>query len=171
MSGWEVFPFEQSGLQVVRLDPPQLPEEPRGGVGGGADCLGCTPRREPVWADEHWKINAFPSTGAPLILMLQSQEHYDLPDLPDDRAGELGRLIVHVVRAVEGLDHIARCHVSRWGDGGEHLHVFFFARPEGFSQLRGTCFALWDDLLPRAPAQVQAADVAAFVQRLSASYR
>jgi hypothetical protein len=47
------------------------------------------------------------------------------------------------VRAIEALPHIARAHVSRWGDGGAHLHVFFLARPVGFAQLRGTFLAVW----------------------------
>ena len=63
-----------------------------------------------------------------------------------------------MARAVEGLEHVARAHVSRWGDGGAHLHVFFFARPVGFPRFRGTCLAIWDDLLPQMPGDVQAAD-------------
>lgn len=170
MTGWEIFPFERDGLRVVPLDPPQLPEPPRAGH-GGKDCRACLPDRPQIWADDNWRLSALdPPTGAPLLLMLQPHAHYDFPELPDDRAGELGRLLVHIARAVEGLPHVARAHISRWGDGGEHLHVFVYARPEGFPQLRGTCFAIWDDLLPPTVAAVRASDAVAVAQALAASY-
>ena len=66
--------------------------------------------------------------------MLEPIAHHDLADLPDDRAAELGLLTVRIARAIEALPHIARAHVSRWGDGSAHLHVFFFARPAGFAR-------------------------------------
>ena len=170
MSGWQVFPFEPDGLRVVPLRPPELPEPPRAGE-DGTGCPGCEPSPGTVWSDEHWRLSTLSEpTGAPLLLVLAPFAHADLPTLSDDRAGELGRLLVHVARAVEALPHIARAHVSRWGDGGEHLHVFVLARPAGFPQLRGTCFALWDDLLPDADPGVQAADGAAVATALAASY-
>jgi hypothetical protein len=102
--------------------------------------------------------------------MLEPRAHCDLPDLPDDRASELGLLVVRISRAIESLPHIARAHVSRWGDGGTHLHVFFFARPAGFSQLRGTCLAIWDDLLPEVPASQRDRDAADVAQALTRSH-
>ena len=50
-----------------------------------------------------------------------------------------------------GLGGIARVHNYRFGDGATHLHYWFLARPEGMMQLRGSCLAIWDDLLPKAP--------------------
>ena len=102
--------------------------------------------------------------------LLEPAAHHDLPDLPDDRAAEMGLLMVAISRAVESLPHIARAHVSRWGDGGAHLHLFFFARPAGFSQLRGTCLAIWDDLLPAVPDDQRDQDAAAVGQVLAGSY-
>ena len=170
MSGWEIFPFEPQGLTVVPLAPPQLPEPPRAGQ-AGVDCLACQPGRPRIWSDDHWRLRVFREpTGAPLLLMLQPHEHYDLPTLPDERAGELGRLLVHVARAVENLPNIARAHILRWGDGGEHLHVFIYARPAGFPQLRGTCFAIWDDLLPPVDPDMRAADAEAVATALARSY-
>ena len=168
MTGWEAFPFEPDGLTVARLDPPVLPDPPRGGEGGRA-CWSCDRPPEAVWSDEHWRL-AVETSGAPLLLMLTSRTHLDLRDLDDDRAGELGRILVHLVRAIEDLPHIARAHVSRWGDGGAHLHVFLYARPAGFGQLRGTCFAVWDDLLPPVPEAVRDADATAVARALAASY-
>jgi hypothetical protein len=37
------------------------------------------------------------------------------------------------------------------GDGAEHLHVWFFARPEGLLQLRGSSLSDWTDCLPPMP--------------------
>lgn len=170
MTGWEVFPFEQDGLRVVPLLPPRLPEPARMGE-GDSRCAGCTRDVPGIWSDEHWRLSSFPGeNGAPLVLLLEPREHYDLPGLPDDRSAELGVLLVRIAAAIEGLPHIARAHVSRWGDGGAHLHVFFFARPAGFSQLRGTFLAVWDDLLPAVPADVVDADASTVAKALATSY-
>jgi hypothetical protein len=175
MTGWEIFPFEREGLRVVRLQPPRLPEPPRRGEAGSA-CDVCAAADEPnssdseIWRDDRWRLEALQQSGVPLLLMLKPLAHHDLTDLPDDLARELGVLMVHIARAVESLPHVARCHVSKWGDGGAHLHLFFYARPEGFQQLRGTCLAVWDDLLPATPDAVRAADARAVADALARSY-
>ena len=101
--------------------------------------------------------------------MLHPRDHYDMADLPDDMAGELGVLTTHIVRHVEALEHVARSHVYRIGDGGAHLHVWFFARPQGQGQLYGSWLVVWDDLLPEYPAEVADADAAAVADALIAS--
>jgi diadenosine tetraphosphate (Ap4A) HIT family hydrolase len=171
LTAWDIFPFEPDGLRVVPLKRPELPETGRRGE-GASPCQSCADSGEgKVWEDDRWRLIAFlQPSGAPLVLMLLPKEHYDLTDLPDDLAGELGRLVVHSVRAIESLTYIARAHVSRWGDGGAHLHIFFFARPEGFIQLRGTCLAVWDDLLPPIPRDVRDADAASVARALETSY-
>jgi hypothetical protein len=169
MTSWEVFPFEQAGLRVVPLARPVLPEPAR--IGEDAqDCPACTARRAPVWSDEHWQLSVLGPSGAPLILLLETAAHHDLPDLPDDRASEMGLLTARIAQAIESLPHIARAHVSRWGDGAVHVHIFFFARPAGFRQLRGTYLAIWDDLLPAVPAQQRDRDAAVVGQALVRSY-
>lgn len=169
MTGWEIFPFEPDGLHVVPLLPPR-PEVPRFGE-DPATCRACGPDPLTVWSDDHWRVSVLAEpTGAPLVLVVQPYAHHDLPDLPDERAAELGVLLVHLARAVEGLPHVARAHVSRWGDGGAHLHVFVYARPTGFPQLRGSCFPVWDDLLPPPDRAVRDADAAAVAGALAASY-
>jgi len=169
MTGWDTFSFDRDGLRTVPLARPVTIEPLRHGE-GGRECPACAPIRPTVWSDPHWRLSALGPSGAPLVLLLESRDHVDLPDLPDDLAAELGRLTVHTARAIESLPHIARAHVSRWGDGSAHLHVFFFARPRGFSQLRGTCLAVWDDLLPPVPRSQRDADAAAVAQALAASY-
>ena len=83
----------------------------------------------------------------------------------------MGRIMVHLGAAVEALPSVARVHVSRWGDGGSHAHVFFFARPARMPQLRGTCLALWDDFLPPVPVEVRDANARAAVAGLVARLR
>lgn len=168
MTGWEIFPYEPDGLRVVPVEPPSLPEEPRSGE-GGRSCWACDDPSPAVWEDERWRLVRLPEESGVLTLMLQPKAHHDLSDLPDDLAGELGLLLVRTSRAVEALPNIARAHISKWGDGGAHLHVFVFARPEGFPQLRGTCLALWADALPALPDDEADADARAVGDALRAT--
>ncbi len=169
MTGWEISPFEPDGLRVSPLRPPVLPEPPRAGE-DPSDCFSCRARDEGIWLDSRWRLTRIGGVGVPLVLMLHPREHYDLADLPDDLAGELGVLSAHIARHMEALPHIARAHVYRIGDGGAHLHVWFFARPEGQRQMLGSWLVVWDDLLPEYPADPADADAAAVATALAASY-
>ena len=158
-AGWEIFPFEPAALQVRPLEPLVLPEPPRGGEGGRA-CWTCDSQLagdEVVWSDEHWVLAGAGPTGLPFQAVLLSRAHVDLDDLDDARAAELGVLVVRISRAARRLPAVARVHVNRWGDGGAHLHVFFLGRPAGMLQLRGSNLALWEEMLPRVPAEESAA--------------
>jgi hypothetical protein len=88
-----------------------------------------------------------------MVVILESRSHLDLGDLTNMLAAELGVLTVRLERAIRSLDGVARVHVNRWGDGAEHLHVFFLARPTGMLQLRGTFLSMWDDILPPIPEE------------------
>lgn len=149
---WEVFPYE-GDLQIKVLQEPALPEPPRHGEGGAADCSACgLPDSDFLWTDEHWRLAAYDESSAlPAVLMLQPRAHHDLHDLPPQRAAELGPMLQRTEQAVMSLGGVARVHVNKWGDGGAHLHMFLIARPEGMMQLRGTCLPLWDDVLPKLP--------------------
>lgn len=174
LTSWGTFPFETEGLQIAALEPPEA-EPPRTGE-GGRPCGACERVASEelddaeVWRGERWRLIALPPSGAPLVLMLQPLAHHDLTDLPDDLAAELGVLQVHLARAVEALPNIARCHVLRFGDGGAHLHVFFFARVADVPQLRGSFLLVWDDLLPPTPQEQVRADAVAVARALVASY-
>jgi diadenosine tetraphosphate (Ap4A) HIT family hydrolase len=150
---WDIFPFEPAGLVARRLDPLTLPEPPRQGE-DGRECARCArPDERVAWSDEHWTLSGLGEPpGVPFAAILESRAHLDLGDLDDERAAELGRLIVTVERAARSLPGVARVHVNRWGDGCSHLHVFFFGRPAGMLQLRGSCLPLWEEMLPRVPA-------------------
>jgi diadenosine tetraphosphate (Ap4A) HIT family hydrolase len=169
MTGWEISPFEPEGLRVSALRPPELPEPPRQGE-DPSDCASCRRRDEGIWFDDHWRLTRISGVGAPLVLMLHPRDHYDLADLPDDRAAEMGVLSTHVARHVQALPNISRAHVYRIGDGGAHLHVWFFARPEGQSQLYGSWLVVWDDLLPEYPADLADADATVVADALVDSF-
>ncbi|MFF3322636.1 hypothetical protein [Streptomyces sp. NPDC002889] len=71
-------------------------------------------------------------------MLLQLRGHYDLHELPAERAAELGGMLQRVERAIRSLEGVARVHVNKWGDGGAHLHMFLMARPDGMTPMRGT---------------------------------
>ena len=169
MTGWDISPFESAGLQVSQLRAPVVPEPPRDGE-NPADCDSCRRRDEGIWLDEHWRLTRMTGVGVPLVLMLHPRDHSDLADLADDLAAEMGVLSTHLARHVEALAHVSRCHVYRIGDGGAHLHIWFFARPEGQAQLRGSWLVVWDDLLPEYPSDLADTDAATVADALVASY-
>jgi hypothetical protein len=169
MTGWEISPFEPDGLVVAPLGPPVLPEPARQGE-DPTQCASCDRRDQGIWLDDHWRLSRLARAGVPLILMLHPRDHLDLASLSDERAAELGVLTTHLARHIESLPNIARAHVYRIGDGGAHLHVWFFARPAGQSQLYGSWMVVWDDLLPEYPEAVAEADASTVAGALVGSY-
>ena len=79
------------------LRPPVLPEPARAGE-DPADCRACTARNEGIWLDDIWRLTSIGNAGVRLVLMPHQRDQYDLADLPDERAAELGVLTTHVVR-------------------------------------------------------------------------
>jgi hypothetical protein len=175
IQSWEVFPFESEGLRLKPLEPLAHAEALRHGEGGNA-CSACFQGDEPhsgaadVWRDDHWRIAVSAPTGAPLILILSPHAHHDFSTLPMNLAAEMGQIMVALGAAIEALPSVARVHVSKWGDGGEHAHVFFYARPTRMPQLRGTMMAVWDDYLPAIPCDVRDANARAVVRVLVRAY-
>jgi hypothetical protein len=172
---WEIFPFEAAGLRLKRLEPLADAEEPRDGE-SGKPCRTCNQVDErnssdaEVRRDDSWRITVSPPSGAPLILMLVPQAHHDFTTLPKDRAAEMGQIMVALGAAIEALPSVARVHVSKWGDGGAHAHIFFLARPTRMPQLRGTMLAVWDDFLPRVPEDVRDANARTVIADLVRTY-
>ena len=154
MTDWDISPFEPDGLRVTPLRAPVLPEPARQDE-TALECRSCRRRDDGLWLDDHWRLTRLAKVGVPLVLMLHPRDHYDLSDLPDERAADLGVLIAHIGRHVEAQPNVARAHVYRIGDGGAHLHVWFFARPVGQAQLYGSWMVVWDDLLPEYPEKLQ----------------
>ena len=92
-------------------------------------------------------------------MILETREHYDFHELPETLQTELGPLLVKVQRAVYAVGEIGNVHVCRWGDGSEHFHVWFMARPARIPQLIGSFAAIWDDVLPPLPDDVWQANL------------
>ncbi|TDW13981.1 hypothetical protein [Kribbella kalugense] len=151
LEGQRFFPFE-GDFQVEPLADPVLPEPPRAGEPGGKPCPKCAdPDGSVIWQDEQWSLKSFEATGLPFVAILEPREHYRLDNLPPELTATLGPVIQRVAKAIQGIDSVGRTHFNRWGDGSEHFHLWFLARPLGMMQLRGAMIAAWDDLLPKIP--------------------
>ena len=143
---WESWPFD--GELRVR-------ERPRNGT-GGVDCWRCSRGDdESLWSNEHWTVRSFDKpSGLPVVVLLETREHVDFTDLDHDRASELGPLLLKVQRAVLAVPGVGNVHVGRWGEGSEHCHIWFMARPARMEQFRSSFAAIWDDVLPPVPEEV-----------------
>jgi diadenosine tetraphosphate (Ap4A) HIT family hydrolase len=165
---WETFPFDGE-MRPRQLQAPAEREVARHGE-GGVDCDRCAAAdSDYLWANENWRLWAFEKpSGLPLVVILESREHYSEPgDLPDELAADLGLMMAKIERGIRELGNIGRVHVCRWGDGGEHFHVWFMARPARFPQLIGSFAAVWDEILPPTQEDVWRADL----ERLAAALR
>jgi diadenosine tetraphosphate (Ap4A) HIT family hydrolase len=166
---WETWPFEGE-LRPRALAPPVAADPPRHGE-GAVDCSRCSaPDAEFLWTNERWRVHALGPSGLPLIAMLEPREHLAEPgDLSDELAAELGVLLARIERAVRSVGEIGRVHVCRWGDGSEHLHWWFMARPARIPQLIGSFAAIWDDVLPPLPEDIWRENVDALAAALRQS--
>ena len=170
MPGWDIYPFEIDSLRMKPLHPLAEAEPPRGGE-DPADCW-CAQPPDPageerlVWSNERWRLHLDPSMKLPIGLTLGPLVHCDLTTVPDDLADEMGRLIVAVSAAVESLPSVGRVQLAKYGDGGAHLHLFFFGRPARMLQLRGSPLLDWEENLPPVPLEVARANAEFVADRL-----
>ena len=149
---YSIFPFE-GDLRVRPFKPLYPSDRPRAGEPGGRSCDACDlPDEEFIWVDEYWRVRAARASGVPVQLFLDSREHVDMDELDDARAAELGQLIVRLDRAIQAVGGIGRVHMSRWGDGSSHFHLWFYGRPVGASQMLGFCLPMWAMILPPTDA-------------------
>jgi diadenosine tetraphosphate (Ap4A) HIT family hydrolase len=159
---WETFPFDGE-MRPRALLPPLDREQPRNGE-GGVDCRRCAATDDQyLWTNELWRLASMREpTGLPVIVLLEPREHFaELGDLSDDLAADLGVTLARVERAVRSVGEIGRVHVCKWGDGSEHLHWWFLARPARIPQLIGSFAAIWDDILPPLPEEIWRANLEA----------
>jgi diadenosine tetraphosphate (Ap4A) HIT family hydrolase len=132
------------------LGPRVVPEPPRRGEPGGEPCAICAGRvASAVWGDEHFTVHPPVKCSIPGHLWLASREHVDsFCDLSPEAARAFGPLVARVERAILAEGDVARVHLSRWGDGGAHFHVWFMPRPLGMLEAKNFMLPLWEDVLP-----------------------
>jgi diadenosine tetraphosphate (Ap4A) HIT family hydrolase len=165
---WESWPFD-GDLRVRELAPPVEAERPRNGA-GGVDCWRCANREEGLlWSNERWTVRSFDKpSGLPVVVLLETREHVDFTDLDDAHASELGPLLLKVQHAVLAVPGVGNVHVGRWGEGSEHCHIWFMARPARMEQFRSSFAAIWDDVLPPVPEEIWRANLEIVRQALDA---
>jgi len=166
---WDTWPFDGE-MRPRPLAPPVQQEKPRHGE-GGVDCGRCAAGDDQyIWTNDRWRLYPFqPPSGLPVVVLLEPREHFSAPgDLPEKLAAELGVLIGRIDRAICSVDGIGRVHIGRWGEGGEHLHWWFFGRPARIEQLRSSFATIWDDVLPPTPEDVWRANLDIVVAALEA---
>jgi diadenosine tetraphosphate (Ap4A) HIT family hydrolase len=164
---WQTFPFDGE-IRPRRLKAPAAADTQRRGA-GGVDCCSCwASDDEYLWASARWRLRGLDRpSGLPVVVLLEPREHVAEPgDLSDELASELGVMIARVERAVRSVGEIGRVHVCRWGDGGEHLHWWFMARPARMPQLVGSFAAVWDDILPPTPEHIWRANLQHVVRQM-----
>jgi diadenosine tetraphosphate (Ap4A) HIT family hydrolase len=132
------------------LGPRVVPEPPRRGEPGGEPCGICEGgATDAVWSDERFTLHPPVGGSLPGTVWLASREHADsFKDLSPETAAAFGPLAARIERAILGLGEVARVHVSRWGDGGAHFHVWFLPRPLGMLEAKNFMLPLWEDVLP-----------------------
>ncbi|MGH1490896.1 MAG: hypothetical protein ACRBK7_16140 [Acidimicrobiales bacterium] len=163
-----IFPFE-GDLQVKPVKPAFPSDRPREGEPGGAPCHACTKGdTDYIWADDNWRVFAPEPSGVPIQVFLETRDHLDMDDLDDERSAELGQLIVRLDRAIQAIGGVGRVHVSRWGDGASHFHMWFYARPLGASQQLGFSLPMWAMTLPPTEQSIWDANKAIIAAELAA---
>lgn len=171
MPGWDIFPFELDSLRLKPVQPLADAEPPRRGE-NPAECwcaVDDLPERvadNVMWSNESWFVTLDRHMRLPLACNLMPREHCDLSTVPDHLAAEMGQLVVALSAAIEDLPSVGRVQLAKYGDGGAHLHLFFFGRPDRMLQLRGSTLLDWEENLPTVPLDVLRANAAFVAQRL-----
>ncbi len=149
VASWDIFPFE-GDVRVTPLLDPVLPEPHRSGEGDNP-CESCGRGTEgAIWTDGTWTLIGLREPLDPASCCCCPCD-LDSTDLDATMAAEMGVLTVRLERAMHALGGVGRVHVWKVGDGGRHLHWWFFARPEGVLQLRGSSLSDWSDCIPPMP--------------------
>ena len=151
---WDSWPFA-GHIAPKELEAPVDEEKPRHGI-GGVDCHACAQGIDgALWHDDRWTFRPLREpSGLPFVGLLETRAHVDFTDLDEQHAADLGPLLLRIQRAVLAIEGVGNVHVGRWGEGSEHCHIWFMARPARMEQLRSSFAAVWDDVLPPTPRQI-----------------
>jgi hypothetical protein len=165
---WPIFPFEGE-MRVRRYDELQPHDRPRTGEAGGGPCEACGADDDDyIWVDERFRVRAPKRVpGVPVQLFLETRAHVDMDELDTTMAAELGVLLVRLDRAMQAVGNIGRVHVSRWGDGGSHFHMWLYGRPLGAQQMLGFCLPMWAMILPPTADDVWRRNLAIVARELT----
>ncbi len=164
---WDTFPFEGT-LRVRPFLPPTESERPRGGEEPGSECEACSHGAErAIWSDDNWLLLPINDSGLPIVVILEPRAHVDFQELDGELAAQLGPLLVRVERAIHTIGDIGRVHMSKWGDGSYHAHVWFFGRPARLPQLVGSFSSIWYDVLPPLPDELRMDNFRAVAQAMA----
>lgn len=168
LESWDTFPF-QGNLTPRPLQRPMDDEFIRDGA-GGQGCATCESADDAIWANERWRVTTLSEpSGLPAILFLQPVEHVaEQSDLSDEMAAEFGVLSARIERAILAIGDIGRVHICKWGEGAEHLHWWFLARPARMYQLMSSFAEMWDEVLPPTPQNIWDANLAIIRRELQA---
>ena len=74
---------------------------------------------------------------------------------------------MRIDRAIQAVGGIGRVHMSRWGDGASHFHLWFYGRPFGDLQMVGFCLPMWAMTLPPTPEDVWNRNLAIVARELA----
>jgi diadenosine tetraphosphate (Ap4A) HIT family hydrolase len=169
--GWDIFPWTVVDGEVApRTLAPPSDEDPRWGEHEDKPCGPCAgvPTENIVWQDETWVLKHLGGpSGLPVVLILEPREHVDFGRLDDDMASEHGRITNRLVRIVESLPHIGRCHVMRYGDGSEHAHTWVVGRTARLTHVLGSPTIEWDEIIPPGPEEVWREDLHTIAHKLA----
>jgi diadenosine tetraphosphate (Ap4A) HIT family hydrolase len=156
VEGNTTFPYQlpvvARTLDLVEPEPPRDGQTPD-------DCDTCSRADEDFfWTDASWRLHSWTISPIPGVVLLSTRAHYDsFMDLPPDLLAEVGPMTARVERAIYTLGNVGRVHVNRWGDGSAHFHLWFYPRPLGQLQLRGSFITAWCTVLERqTPAEIEA---------------
>jgi len=165
---WDSWPFTgEIAPKALRAPGEEIVRDGEGGV----DCTACArPDDDHFWTDDAWRLLAMPPGGLPVVIVLEPRVHVDNPAMmPDHLLRDMGVMLGRVERAVLSVGNVGRVHIGRWGEGAEHLHWWFFARPAGFTQMATSFAQIWDDVLPPTPREVWDDNLARIAAAMDAS--
>lgn len=160
---------EEGTVAVHQLAEPVYPEPSRAGEGDRPECGACG--REPdefeVYRDELWRVRLNEDTAFAGACMLMPLRHVDgVAGLNDAELASYGPMVARISTALMerpqggpgfGDGRVGRVHSHLWNDGGAHLHQWFFPRPLGYLDMRGSVLVEWEETLPRATDVLAAA--------------
>jgi hypothetical protein len=146
---WSGFPFEGE-LRVKPRKPLYPTDRPRDGEPGGGPCSCETETDEAyIWVDQLWRVRPpRERPGVPMKLFLETREHLDQLDFSPELQASYGTMICRLEAAILAIGGVGRVHFSRWGDGGSHFHLWFYARPLGDAQMLGFNLPMWEMIVP-----------------------